>query len=289
MKEPIYNLDSILNRIIEESFKETIKFFEKDGISTDKKPKLKIIESPYLNEYSLTYLVLGAGLFYIGIYGVIKYHILYSPIPSIVETALTFWMLWKYRRSWGLYAQPPGTVYIIKKPLERNIYRLLNTLYTHKIIVENLSSKNIKGHSIIGVRLSELSNIIYPAYINWNDIKNVAAKIPVDIIMSHELSHFFISTNELVASTLEYLIYFYKNEFYKYPKAYKIIKENIKQCKEYIEKEEKPNLYELGRCHANIIIDKNKQSSKVNIKDIIEKVKYLSEEDVINEIKSYKI
>jgi len=283
------DLDSILNRVIKKSFEETIKFFEENGISTDKKPKLKIIESPYLNEYSLTYLVLGASLSYIGIYGVIIYHIPYAPIPSIVEIALTFWKMWKYRGSWGLYAQPPGIVYIIKKPLERNIYRLSNTLSTRRIIIENLSSKNTEGYSIIGIRLSELSKMIYPAYINWNDIKNVAAKIPVDIIMSHELSHFFISMNELVASTLEYLIYFYKNGFYKYPEAYKIIKENIKQCKEYIEKEEKPNLYELGRCHANIIIHENKQSSKVNIKDIIEEVKYLSEEDIINEIKSYKI
>ncbi|MFP3132211.1 MAG: hypothetical protein RXQ77_02635 [Candidatus Nanopusillus sp.] len=283
------DLDSILTGIIRESFEKTIEFLKENGISTDKKPKLKIIESPYLNEYSLTYLVLGASLSYIGIYGVIKYHIPYAPIPSIVEIALTFWMMWKYRRSWGLYAQPLGTVYIIKKPLERNIYKILNTLYTRRIIIENLSSKNTEGYSIIGIRLSELSNIIYPAYINWNDIKNVAAKIPVDIIISHELTHAFISMNELVAYTLEYLIYFYKNGFYKYPEAYKIIKENIKQCKEYIEKEEKPNPYELRRCHANIIIDKNKQSSKVNIKDIIEEVEYLSEEDIINEIKSYKI
>jgi hypothetical protein len=272
MKEHIYNLDSILDKIIEDSFEKTIKFFEKNGISTDKKPKLKIIESPY-----------------IGIYDVIKYHIHYSPIPSIVEIALTFRMMWKYRRSWGLYAQPSRTVYIIKKPLKRNIYRLLNTLYTHRIIVENLSSKNTEGYFISGIRLSELSNIIYPAYINWNDIKNVAAKIPVDITMNHELSHFFISMNELVASTLEYLIYFYKNEFYKYPEAYKIIKENIKECKEYIEKEKKSSSYELGRCHANIIIHENKELKELNIKDTIEKIKYLSEEDIINEIKSYKI
>jgi hypothetical protein len=264
------NLDSILNKIIEDSFEETIKFFEKNGISTDKKPKLKIVESPY-----------------IGIYELIKSYISDEPIPSILEIALTFRMMWKYRRSWGLYAQPPGTVYIIKKPLKRNIYRLLNTLYTRRVIVENLSSKNTEGHSIIGIRLSELSNIIYPAYINWNNIKNAAAKIPVDIIMGHELSHFFISMDELVASTLEYLVYFYKNEFYKYPEVYRIIKENIKQCKEYIEKEEKLNLYELGRCHANIIIDKDKQSPRLNIKDIIEDVKYLSEEDIINEIKDY--
>jgi len=257
------DLDSILDKIIEESFEETIKFLEENGISTDKKPKLKIIESPYLIE----------------IYDVIDYHILYIPIPSIAKIALAFWRMWKYRRIWGLYAKPSGTVYIIKKPLKRNIHRLLNTLYKRRITA---------GYSIIGIRLSEYSNNIFPAYINWNDIKNVVAKIPVDILMGHELTHAFISENELVASTLEYLIYFYKN-LYKYPEAYKIIKENIKQCKEYIEKEEKPNLYELGRCHANIIIDKNKQSSKVNIKDIIEEVKYLSKEDIINEIKSYKI
>jgi len=249
------DLDSILDKIIEDIFKDNIKFFEKSGISTDKKPKLKIIES----------------------------------LPSIVEIALTFWMMQKHRRIYGLYVQSLGTLYIIKKPLKRIIYRLLNTLYTNKIIVENLSSKTTEGYSIIGIRLSELSKIIYPAYINWNDIKNVAAKIPVDIIMIHEFLHFFISKNELVTYTLEYLIYFYKNGFYKYPEAYKIIKENIKQCKEYIEKEKKPDSYELGRCHANIIIDKNKQSSKVNIKDIIEEVKYLSKEDIINEIKSYKI
>jgi len=268
MEEHKDDLDSILNKIIEDRFKAIMGFFEKNGISTDKKPKLKIIESPY-----------------IGIYELIKSYINDSPIPSIAELALTLWMMWKYRRISGLYAQPSGTVYIIKKPLKRNIKRLFNYFYKHR--------KTTDGYSIEGIVLSEFSNMIWPAYINWNDIKNSVAKIPVDIVIGHELSHFFISTSELVASTFDYLTYFYENEFHKYHEAHKIInsfiKENIKQCKEYIEKEEKPLPFELGRCYANIIIDKNKESEEINMEDIIKKNIYLSEEDVINEIKSYKI
>jgi len=275
MKEHKDDLDSILDRIIEKSFEEIIEFLEKNGISTDKKPKLKIIESSYSIE----------------IYDILGYPILYAPIPSIVKIALAFWEMWKYRRIWGLYGESTGTVYIMKSTLIRNINRLLNFLYKRRRIGENLSSKNTKGYSITGIRLSEYNNAIYPAYINWNDIKNSVAKIPVYLTVGHELSHAFISKSDLVASTSEYLIYFYINKLYEYPEAYKIIEVSIKQYKEYIEKGKKLDFYDLGGCLAAIIIDKNKNKKleELNIKDIIEKTKYLSEEDVINEIKSYKI
>jgi hypothetical protein len=255
-----------LDRIIEESFKSTMQFLKENGISTDKKPKLKIIESPY---------------------ELIKSYISDEPIPSILDIVLTFRMMWKYRKIWGLYAKPLETVYIIKKPLKETTSRLWNSLYEHRIIGN--------GYSIIGIILSKYSRTtIFPAYINWgNDIKNTAAKITVDIIMSYELSRAFISENELVASASGYLIYIYKNdELYENPIAHKIIKGNIKQCKKYIEKEKKLDSRDLGGCLASIIThknDKNEQSSKVNIKDIIEEIRYLSKEDIINKIKSYKI
>ena len=263
------DLDSILGRNIEESFKSTIKFLKENGISIDKKPKLEIIESPSRVIYKL-----------------IKSHISGEPIPSTVYIDLIFRMIWEHGRIWGLYIQPLETVYIIKKPLKETTFRLSNSLYENRIIGN--------GYSIIGIRLSKYSNTIFPAYINWgNDIKNTAAKITVDIIMGYVLSRAFISEDELVASASGHLIYIYKNdELYNNPIAYKIIKGNIKQCKKYIEKEKKLDSRDLGGCIASIITyenDKNEQSSKVNIKDMIEKIKYLSEEDIINEIKSYKI
>jgi len=223
------DLDSILNRNIEESFKSTMQFLKENGISTDKKPKLKIIESPY-----------------IGIYELIKSYISDEPIPSILDIVLTFRMMWKYRKIWGLYAKPLETVYIIKNPLKRIISGLLNTLHRHRIIT--------KEYSIWSIRTPEYNYIRIPVYIDWNDIENTAAKILVDIVMGHELSHAFISEDESVASASGYLICFYKNKLYKYPEADKIIKENIKQCKEYIEKEEKPNPYDLRGCLTSIII-----------------------------------
>jgi hypothetical protein len=263
------DLDSILNGNIEKSFKSTIEFLKENGISIDKKPKLEIIESPPRVIYKL-----------------IKSYISGEPIPSTVDIALIFKMIWEYRRIWGLYIQPLETVYIIKKPLKETTFRLSNSLYENRIIGN--------GYSIIGIILSKYSRTIFPAYINWgDDIKNTAAKITADIIMGYVLSRAFISEDELVASASGYLIYIYKNdELYNNPIAHKIIKGNIKQCKEYVEKEKKLDSRDLGGCLASIIKyknNKNERSSKVNIKDIIEEIKYLSEEDIINEIKSYKI
>ncbi|WP_231434221.1 hypothetical protein [Candidatus Nanopusillus massiliensis] len=90
----------------------------------------------------------------------------------------------------------------------------------------------------------------------------------------------------LIASAFEYLVYFYKNEFYNYSEVYKIIEENIKVCKTYIEENKRLNIYELGRCYGNIIIHKNKQLTNINTKDIIEEIKNLSEKDIINTIKN---
>ena len=97
----------------------------------------------------------------------------------------------------------------------------------------------------------------------------------------------------------------------KYPKTYEIIKENIIACKKYTENlntlagylmvtenfpkslpEEYVNIfrrapYNLGECYASIIIDRNKESSCLNIKDIIEEVKNLSILDALIKISYY--
>jgi hypothetical protein len=83
-----------------------------------------------------------------------------------------------------------------------------------------------------------------------------------------------------------FLIYFYKNELYKYPEVYEILEQNMKICERFIKKKDPSLSYSLGLCFANDLIyiyenllNKDKQSPKLNIKNIIEKLKYFSEEE----------
>jgi len=131
---------------------------------------------------------------------------------------------------------------------------------------------------------------LHPFYINTKkDIVNDSVKTITDIVVIHETVHYIFGTDEGKTSAFEFLVYFYKNEFYKYPGVYKIIEENIKICKAYIEENKKLDVYELGKCYGNVIIHKNKQSTNINIKDIIEEIKNLSQRDIINTIKNYVI
>jgi hypothetical protein len=157
-------------------------------------------------------------------------------------------------------------------------------------ILDGLSHHNIKDSSIIGIKLSKNSIISYPFYVDMRNIKNNIMKTVTDTVVTHEIGHDVLRSNdEWKASAFEYIVYFYKNEFYKYPEVYKIIEENIKKCKAYIEENKRLNIYELGRCYGNIIINKNKQLTNINIKDIIEEIKNLSKKDIINAIKNYEI
>ena len=202
-------------------------------------------------------------------------------VKSICSLYDIFILLFVSQGNLGLYF-PNKKIFIIKKQLEKTINRILG----------ELSNNNIKDSSII-IKLSKNSIISYPFYLDMKNIKNNIMKTVTDIIIAHEIGHAVIrsigSKGEWKASAFEYLVYFYKNEFYNYPEVYKIIEENIKVCKTYIEENKKLNIYELGRCYGNIIIHKNKQLTNINIKDIIEEIKNLSKKDVIDTIKNYEI
>ena len=201
----------------------------------------------------------------------------------IVKSLRSFYdiciLLFVYQGNLGLYF-PNKKIFIIKKQLEKTINRVLG----------ELSNNNIKDSSVIGIKLSKNSIISYPFYVDIKNIKNNIMKTVTDTVVAHEIGHDVLRSNdEWKASAFEYMVYFYKNEFYKYPEVYKIIEENIKKCKAYIEENKKLNIYELGRCYGNIIIHKNKQLTNINIKDIIEEIKNLSKKDVIDTIKNYEI
>jgi len=304
MNEYMYDLDRIikngynLDKIIKDSFKDTIEYLNNNGIKTGRL-KLIIVKPPYLF-FSKISTLLNSSTF---IYGFSFYETIsnmtYHNIPSLIAFSLPFSILALsiasyYKKlidptSIGFYSPITREVHIKEKVLRKNIDEILDNLIFMKII----------RPSIIGLQ-SDLSRLAYPVYINGNNIEKDIAKALTDITVDHEIAHslpymdewkdFLIK--ECKTSALEFLIYFYKNAYYKYPEVYKIIEGNIRTCKDYVENENLPNIkedYDLGRCYANIIIDKNKRSSKVNIKDLIEEIKYLSEKDVINIIKSYNI
>ncbi|MFP3289617.1 MAG: hypothetical protein RXN31_00145 [Candidatus Nanopusillus acidilobi] len=292
MNEYMYNLD----RIIKNSFKDTIEYLNNNGIKTEKL-KLIIAKPPYLFFSRLLALLISLT----SIYGFSFYEIISNmTYPTSLKTfslslSISTLPIASYykklidQKSIGFYSPITREVYIKEKALRKNIDKILN----------NLSFMKIIRPSIIGLE-SDISILTYPVYINGNNIEKDIAKAFIDIIVDHEIAHSLPDMDEWEAflikewkaSALELLIYFYKNAYNKYPEAYKIIEGNIRTCKNYVENKNPLNIedgYDLGRCYANIIIDKNKWSSKINIKDLIEEIKYLSEKDVINIIKSYNI
>jgi hypothetical protein len=176
----------------------------------------------------------------------------------------------------GIYASETREIFIIKNALKRFINRELNN--PNKIFIGNL-------FAIIH------NDILYPVYKNDNDIEKAIVKANTEPIVIHEIGHDIIGQGNWRTCIFEFLVYFYKNELYKYPEAYKIMEENMKRCERFAE-EKYPYPYALGSCFANDLIyiyenllNKDKQSPKLNIKDTIEKLKYFSKEDEIDATK----
>jgi len=273
-----YDLDSI----IDESFEEVIEYFKKEGII--KREPLLIKEYSFFNIPVMSTLSAYAVFAYNEISNMLKDlkdHTFYIPtLFFIIKSIPLFLVLWRSKYIYGSYTPVIKVIHTMKDTLKMTIDKLLDAL----------NSKNISGPSIISLKSPELGIVAYPVYTDGNNLEKDIAKAIAKIILIHEVAHSIIGISEWKASTLEYSVYFYKNnnELYKYPEVYKIIERNIKKCKAYIEEKKKPNPYSIGLCYANIIIYKN-QSTKLNIKNIIKEIKYLSKKDVINIIKSYNI
>jgi len=196
-------------------------------------------------------------------------------------------------------------IYIIKDRLKKHIDETLK--------LNRFDSININGPSIIGVK-SPLSAVIStPLYTEGKNIEEDVTKFYASNVLLHEKGHHIVGRNrwddeEFSASALQYIMYIDMHGLLEYPETHKIIKENIIECKKYVETfallgyhivigdllesklkyvvsilREAP--YELGECHANIIIDRNKN---LNIKDTVEEVKKLSPLDAIKEIIRYE-
>jgi len=176
----------------------------------------------------------------------------------------------------GIYASETREIFIIKNALKRFINRELNN--PNKIFIGNLFT--ITHNSIL-----------YPVYKNDDDIEKAIAKAIVEPIVIHEIGHDIIGQGNWRTCIFEFLVYFYKNELYKYPEVYKIMEQNIEICKRHLqEKNLRPTT--LGACFANDLIyiyenllNKDKQLPKLNIKDTIEKIKYLSEDEYVDATK----
>jgi len=197
-------------------------------------------------------------------------------------------------------------IYIIKDRLENGIDEILN----------RLGPININRPSIIRLGSPLFGVASAPLYTDGKNIKKDVAKVVAGNTIIHEAVHFITEREELAdwelsASALQYIMYIDMYNLLKYSKTYKIIKENIIACKNYTKNlatlgghlmitgnflkglpEEYVNVfrrapYNLGECYASIIINRNKKSSYLNIKDIIEEVKSLSVLDALIEISYY--
>jgi len=168
-----------------------------------------------------------------------------------------------------------GTIYIIKTHIKNFVDKVLADL--NEISISNLFT-------------IPRNEVLWPVYKNDDDIEKAIAKVDAESILIHEIGHHIVGSGNWKASFVEFLVYFYKNELYKYPEVYKIMEKNTKKCKKIYKRKNLPSYlpYSLGYCFANDIIyayeyilNKNKQSPKLNIKYTIEKFKHFSEEDGI--------
>jgi len=266
----IDNLDSIIKK----SFENITEYLYKNNIKY-RSPKLRIMGSTWLFRNIPSIIVFSSPI----VTGALSY-IDPSLLPLYLSTfpmvALYLWSMEDIRIPEG-YNPITRTIYIAKKPLGRVIDR----------IIDDLSSKKINGPSVIGLNSPINNKITYPLYIDSNNIEKSVAKAVSDIIIGHGISHSIVGEYEHTASASGDLIYLSMNKLDRYPEAYKIIEENVRKCKneeDYVLMKD-PNY--SGSCYINTVLHKNNFS--INIKKEIEKIKYSSEEDIINEIKSYKI
>ena len=176
-----------------------------------------------------------------------------------------------------------GTIYIVKNSIKNYVDKVLSNL--NEISISNLFTISRNG-------------VLWPVIINENDIEKVIAKADAESLLIHEIGHHIVGSGDWKASFVEFLVYFYKNELYKYPEVYKIMERNIKRCKKFMQEKNPPSYlpYSLGYCFANDIIyvyenilNKNKESPKLNIKDTIEKIKYISEDYYVEITKTFNM
>ena len=116
----------------------------------------------------------------------------------------------KSRLAW--YNSGKREIYIIKSELEKDINKDVNN--PNKIFIGNLFAVTSNG-------------ILYPIYKNDDDIEKLIAKAIVDPIVIHEIGHAIVGQGNWRTCIFEFLVYFYKNELYKYPEVYKIMDQNI--------------------------------------------------------------
>ena len=186
-------------------------------------------------------------------------------------------------------------------PEKREIYIIKNGL--KKIIDSNIKASN---KNFIGDLFTITQNgILYPVYKNNDNIEKIIAKASVKPIVIHEIGHHIVGHGEWRASAFELLVYFYENELYKHPEVYEIMKKNMEICEKYIKRKNPSSPYSLGSrlspyalgsCFANDLIyiyesssNKDKESPKLNIKGMIEKLKLISEEEGMDITKIYNI
>jgi len=127
-----------------------------------------------------------------------------------------------------------GTIYIIKTHIKNFVDKVLS---------------NLNESSISNLFTISRNEVLWPVYKNDNDIEKVIAKADAESILIHEIGHSILhsigSNDEWKASFVEFLVYFYKNELYKYPEVYKIMEKNTKKCEKFIKEKIRHPIYPI--------------------------------------------
>jgi len=328
-----------LDDIIRKSYKESKEYLKRAGIEI-KGIRLRILESQNLlprlydmiktydinelkqelntidkslleqiSNYDDIYIIKEENLreFYIGEIYLLKQKYKTDDIMELNNKILKYVVLpiKENERADGSSVSQTEEIYIIKDRLEEHIDETLK--------LNRFGSININEPSIIGVKSLLSAVISTPLYTEGKNIEKDLTKFYAGNVILHENGHRIVDRKrwddgEFSASVLQYIMYIDMHDLLKYPETHKIIKENIIECKKYVEMlallgyhivigdlpesklkyvvsvlKEAP--YELGECCANIIIDRNKN---LNIKDVAEEVKKLSVLDTIKEIIHYE-
>lgn len=264
-------LDDIIKEVIKEEYEDINAYFK--NLNMDRRAGLRIVGGIRLPENIMYYLFWGTIISLWAIYN----PTIYVPINYAIYATLFGFQIRKYDRAIAYYSPFLRSIYIKKNTIKEITNYLINKIYSNNI--------EIKEDSIIAINF--FGDVYYPVYIDKdkNNIEEIISRPLIKSVLAHEKSHQIVGKSEIKASALEFLVYFYIYNLYKYEKAKEVVRRNIERCAKYIKSNNRYNPYTIGECYGNIVLYENNFS--INIIEEIKKLKHMKNKNIIEKVKNY--
>jgi len=293
------SLDEILRgRLVKKMLKEEYRKMEKYLEEIDEIEKVKNKEKStlmkILRDFSLIY-VLNQSIV-LALLAVKDYinlnNILFPYLPTLAALygATAGYIRWVFEESYpSVIKSTTESIYFHK--LEDKIKELLEEF--------NSNNREIKEGDIVPLSLTKSITggiVDYPIYIDKKEnIEKTILRSYIDVALTRKVTNIILEENDTKAYVphyaLQFLMYLDMNGFldvndpYKHEKVEEIIEKNVKRCIEYVRNSKEINLHAMGECYMCFKLRENGFS--IDTKQEIEKLKYMNDRDIIEEVKKY--